>query len=367
MQQKIDLSREALEFIDEIKNTAEVGTVTKTVEELYDMYTEGRIYKNTDYNREYSWTPAIYKSYEFSMVKKSVIPAVIVRKVKWKGSFRYEIIDGGHRVETPVKCLNNEIRLPDSILKELGGGGYYKDAHKEIRKAIRQAKIILFDLGFISDEEVSRIFCSLQNGQKLKSGQQVKGMQYGINAPCINKGLKSRLWNNLSDTNLKNGLHYSIIVQAMRFEDSLNEHGRIPLKKDYLKFVERNDLPTDKVLINNVVALLNKLSDVLEGTVSNVRLQSLIRGEVWFLFIRQHEGEPIRTLSEFFDIFYGNIAFVRDLNDDDRTKEMVAYHNFARLKYEDILPFMEFFNKKFDLFKKGELDNYNQTKQTRIN
>ena len=81
MQQKIDLSKEAMNFIEGIKNSPQVTILTLTVEDIYEKYQEGQIYRNLDYNREYSWSSAVYKSYEFTLINKSVVPAIIVRRV----------------------------------------------------------------------------------------------------------------------------------------------------------------------------------------------------------------------------------------------------------------------------------------------
>lgn len=368
MQQMIDLSKEAQNFLNEIKKPKDFGTYSKTVEEIYDMHKDGTLVRNTDYNRKYSWPPAIKKSYEYTLITKSIIPAIIVRRVQRHGREILEIIDGGHRVETIPKIIDNEIRLPISLLEELGGGDYYKNCHPDIKKAILHSKIIIFDLGNISDKEVSRIFCSLQNGQSLKTGQKIKGMQYGIDALCINEGLKSKLWDLLADSHIKNGVHYQIIVQCMVFEQSLRNSGKIPSRSEKIfKYVENDELPSDAVLVMKVVDIFNKLYEVLNSTVTNIRLQSLIRGSLWFLFIREHFDEEVEILSDFFDKFYENMSYVSKHPEIDRTDKTKAYSEYKQVRYSAIGFFMKFINEEFECFKEGTMISYNSGLQTKLN
>jgi hypothetical protein len=138
-----------------------------------------RIDLDADYQREKIWSREFQERLIDSIIQNIDIPKLYLAKIKGKGNFDYECIDGKQRMATFLNFFKPEDSSDSPLTVRLAGEKYtYKQLREELPSLAR--KIDDYELTFViypqtDDEKFLReIFRRLQLGVRLNSGELLK-------------------------------------------------------------------------------------------------------------------------------------------------------------------------------------------------
>lgn len=161
----------------------------KTLKELYD---DGDLITNPDYQREFVYTDKESSSLIESLLLGIPIPTVYLCE---ENDETYSVIDGQQRITSFVKYLKNEFALTGlKVLRDLNGK-LFKELDEPFQKKLKNSTIHAICLCKESQELKYEIFARLNLGSKHLNSQEIRN--------CIYRGSFNNMLNDLAK-NTKN-------------------------------------------------------------------------------------------------------------------------------------------------------------------
>lgn len=144
------------------KNPA-ISIKSMTISKLHELNKKKKIFINEEYQRSKVWGKKQEKNLIQSIIEKSPIGVLIVKK---KGP-KLEILDGQQRIDAIIKFLNPNgfVTIENKIFKQLS---------KKQKSDIKNYRIYSLELhDSLTEEETATIFMRLQEGTTLNTAEKV--------------------------------------------------------------------------------------------------------------------------------------------------------------------------------------------------
>lgn len=161
-----------MDFTDRTVFTKQMDLMLSNLKEMYE---DGDIVTNPDYQRDY-----VYDEKRASKLVESVLIGIPIPTIYLceEDNGAYTVIDGQQRITSFVKYLKNEFPLKSlTELRELNGI-YYKDLEKEIQRKLKSSAIKAICLQKESKELKYEIFARLNQGAVSLKEQELRNCIY---------------------------------------------------------------------------------------------------------------------------------------------------------------------------------------------
>lgn len=157
---------------------------------IRDMYDEGDIIPNPDYQRDY-----VYNDKQASKLVESILMGIPIPTVYFseEDDGTYTVIDGQQRITSFVRFLKNEFRLTGLMELSSLNGKYYKELDKAIQKKLRSSSLRAICLLKESKELKYEIFARLNQGAVALRPQELRN--------CIYRGSFNDMLKDIAESN----------------------------------------------------------------------------------------------------------------------------------------------------------------------
>ena len=119
-----------------VTDTTELSVQGESIQSLYSEYTNNRYLVNRRYQRKLVWAVEEKAKLIDSVIKRLPIPLILLAETTYRGTSRFEIIDGLQRMNALFAFVENEYALDDHYfdLETLADTKYLKDQGELIQK-----------------------------------------------------------------------------------------------------------------------------------------------------------------------------------------------------------------------------------------
>lgn len=266
---------------------------------IKDMYDEGSIVTNPDYQRDY-----VYNDKQASRLVESIIMGIPIPAVYFSeeddGSL--SVIDGQQRITSFVRYLKNEFRLNGLIELSSLNGKYFKDLDKTIQRKLLSSSLRAICLLNQSKELKYEIFARLNQGAVALKPQELRN--------CIYRGSFNNMLKNIAESNR---------LLPILFHD---ENNRKIYEERILRFFALRNFTSYK---SSILKTMNS-------------------------FMAEHQNDPEDKIQSYKNLFNGTIDIIKQVLGEsaffayDRDKKEFM-SKFSGSVYDSIIIPFSFFNK----------------------
>lgn len=172
---------------------------TKTIDELYQLYQEGRLDLSADYQRNSVWPPKARAYLVDTVLMDRPIPMLFVARVRDsnKNKIKYRVIDGQQRLRAVFSYFENKFGAGESKSLEISGKRY-KKLSEDFKEQFVGYSFVIMEMAGYSDEELREIFARINkyvvrlNPQELRDAEQP-----GVFKNFIDNLSQDEIWNTL--------------------------------------------------------------------------------------------------------------------------------------------------------------------------
>lgn len=164
-------------YIDErVKDLYKINIeqITFSIFEMVRRVEKGDIILETEFLRNSKWTNKKKSRLIESIVLNIPIqPIYLCEEV----DFKYEVMDGQHRIKTIYEFINNKFPLKDSILFD--SETYFWQMESSIKRKIEDYSLMMFILKYSSNPEVKgEVFERINTGARKVTDQEIRNYKY---------------------------------------------------------------------------------------------------------------------------------------------------------------------------------------------
>lgn len=202
-----------------------------------------------------------------SVIEGIIIPGIFVSESKLEGKTKnntlWEVLDGKQRLTTLKSFLEDGFKLDKSLDAEYANKRF-SELDEETQSLIKAAEIPIYVYQDLSEEDTERIFCRLNNGQKLSNDNLIRAhmgselrtfVDTAINKPFIMEKTA------MTKGQIKKSEDQGVILGAL----VLVVNGPIDFKKDSLMaFTDDFRSNYDEAATQKVLSALDWLDSIFE-------------------------------------------------------------------------------------------------------
>jgi hypothetical protein len=158
----------------------------ENVQELYSWYLEGRLVVNRRYQRKLVWTKEEKAQLIDTMRKRFPLPLILLAEVEFKGTTRFEIIDGMQRLNAIFSFIENQFDISEGYFdletmastKELLDAGKLKQKRPKLERTfcsqLANYKIPISTYRIDDKEHIDEIFRRINSNGRHLSNQEIR-------------------------------------------------------------------------------------------------------------------------------------------------------------------------------------------------